>query len=98
MRGNLRSHEVGDFIVETLEPGAQTSTLKDGYSRSVCFDQMVFGTGWDGCGRNIITIVIIKNKDIFVAADGLVEEGAALICEDFSGHFITGGIGVMGAS
>ena len=58
---------------------------------------MVFGTGRNGCGRNIITIVIVKNKHIFVSADGWMKEGAGLICEDLAGHFITGSIGVVGA-
>ena len=69
MRGNLRPHESGDFIVKTLEAGAKASALKERNGRPVGFDEMFFGARRNGSGRNIVTIIIIEDKYIFISAD-----------------------------
>ena len=50
VRGNLRTHEVGDFIVKTLKAGAKAAALEKGDSGAVGLDEVLLGTGWNGGG------------------------------------------------
>ena len=44
----------------------------------------MFGAGWNGYGMYETAVVLIKYKEIIVAATGMDGELACLVCEDFS--------------
>ena len=61
----------------------------------ICPKYLKLGAGRDGLDRYVIGVIIIKHKDITIAAGGGYKKRAGLVCSNLACCFEAGGINMI---
>jgi hypothetical protein len=91
-----REH-IGHFVVEDMEFRGESTSLECLQDLLVCLNVMAFFPIEHGLGEIIITVVIIGDHDVLVAADGRDEKTSSWIGIKTACGFDAGQVHCMGA-